>query len=49
MLCMVMPMETKPGEIPLPAAMAPGLGAFNQPNLVVNLSGERFLNEWDCL
>jgi fumarate reductase flavoprotein subunit len=33
------------GRAPDPTAMAPGLKAFDQPNLMVNLSGERFMNE----
>jgi fumarate reductase flavoprotein subunit len=45
MLCGVSPFEMKPGGLPNPAASGPGLGAFSQPNLMVNILGERFANE----
>jgi len=31
--------------VPMPGMMAPGMGAFRMPNLLVNLQGERFMNE----
>jgi fumarate reductase flavoprotein subunit len=45
MLCGVSVFEQKPGAVPHPTAHGPGLGAFSQPNLVVNILGERFVNE----
>jgi fumarate reductase flavoprotein subunit len=45
MLCGVSAFSMKPGLAPNPAAMGPGLAAFGQPNLMVNVLGERFVNE----